>query len=306
MNKKIVSLGLATAMAVSLAVPALAYAEIMPISAPISNSETAPARYAYTIAVNGTPLDLVRLPAGEGLPLRAVAEADFGAADWYPDENISQFYFGSQNSVRVNYLDNTITVNDKAAEGKAVVIDGVTFVPATVLAMLDGNYKVALDEAAAAYTITSRNGEPMMKLARDISTELDMGNLGYTTPADLEEYHGIKAENFTEVAAFFPMMISANSVVVGKLAEGKEAAAKEQFEAYRKQQEKSFEHYMMQNLPAVKAAECVVKDGYILFVIGGQYKDPDFEDPNFPANPKTAKDAVKVFEDFVAAQKAAV
>ncbi|MEG1849258.1 MAG: hypothetical protein RR197_01735, partial [Oscillospiraceae bacterium] len=42
------------------------------------------------------------------------------------------------------------------------------------------------DEAAASYTIATKNGEPMMKLARDIQAELDMGMGAAPTEEELE------------------------------------------------------------------------------------------------------------------------
>ena len=50
--------------------------------------------YSGTITLNGTKLDTAKLPdapAGSVIPLRAVAEADYGFADWYADENRSFF-----------------------------------------------------------------------------------------------------------------------------------------------------------------------------------------------------------------------
>ena len=50
--------------------------------------------YSGTITLNGTKLDTSKLPdapAGSVIPLRTVAEADYGFADWYADENRSFF-----------------------------------------------------------------------------------------------------------------------------------------------------------------------------------------------------------------------
>ena len=63
------------------------------------------------------------------------------------------------------------------------------------------------------------------------------------------------------------MITSPDTIIIGKLAEGKEAQAKADLEAYRQQQEDTFSWYLSHNLPKVQDARTVVKDGYLLFVI---------------------------------------
>ena len=69
--------------------------------------------YSGTITLNGTKLDTSKLPdapAGSVIPLRTVAEADYGFADWYADENRS-FFSLDGNSIYVDCATGAIEVN---------------------------------------------------------------------------------------------------------------------------------------------------------------------------------------------------
>ena len=96
--KRILSATLALALGLSLGGSALA----------------ASGGYAGSITVNGTALDTASLPAAPAgavyLPLRAVAEADYGFADWYADENRSYFALDG-NRVYVDCATGAIEVN---------------------------------------------------------------------------------------------------------------------------------------------------------------------------------------------------
>ena len=69
------------------------------------------------------------------------------------------------------------------------------------------------------------------------------------------------------VHTHFAMMVSPDTVVVGKLAQDGEETARAGLEAYRQQQEDTFSWYLTQNLPKVENAQVVVEGEYILFLI---------------------------------------
>ena len=246
MKKTAGTLALAAALTGSLLVPALA-------------AETTPA-----ITLNGAALDLSGLPAAQGIPMRLVAEADHGSASWFSDDNTGFFYLSGVR-IEVSFQDGSVTVDGTPAEGtSALVKDGVTFLPVSFLEELEG-FSVTQGEDGS-LSITTPNNDPLVKLAYEIT---DAGNVGYgmTANAEVLDTHSIRSDSFTEVFGFFPMMTSPDTVIVGKLADGKEEQARTDLEAYRKQQEDTFSWYLAQNLPKVQDARTVVKDGYILFVI---------------------------------------
>ena len=84
----------------------------------------------------------------------------------------------------------------------------------------------------------------------------------------LTDAYGIPTGSFEQVVAFFPMITSPDTVIIGKLAEGAdEEAIKAALETYRQGQEDTFSWYLSQNLPKVQDARLVVQNGYLLFLI---------------------------------------
>ena len=258
MMKRMGALALTAAVAGTLVLTALA-------QEPETAVPTAPDGSGAAITVNGEPLDLTGLPAGgEGLPMRLVAESDHGSASWYPEENLGAFYF-SNISVQVSFADGSVTVGDTVLEGvTAQVVDGVTFLPASIFDGLEG-FSVTSEDGSVA--ITTPNGAPLMQLAYAVA---DAANVGYGMSVDAEALtaYGIDGSNFEEVAGFFPMITSPDTVIVGKVAEGKLDALTEQLDAYRQQQYDTFSWYLSQNLPKVEDARTVTSGDYILFLIG--------------------------------------
>ena len=105
--KKAAALGLSLALTASMTLPALA-AEAMPISAK--------AGYDTAITLNGQVLDTSAIPAVDGenmIPLRLIAESDYGSASWFEEENNGWFYLEGGN-ITVNFADNSITVGDES------------------------------------------------------------------------------------------------------------------------------------------------------------------------------------------------
>ena len=264
--KKIASLALTAALAGSLAVPALAAEAPVLISAPVDG-------YTTQITLNGEAVDTAGIPAAaEGLlPMRLLAEADHGSAYWDEENNEGWFYFGD-NRVVIKFADNSVTVNDVAVDVDAAdVIAGVTYMSADVFEGWEG-YTVAWGDPTAegfqSVSITTPNNDPAVKLAYEIQ---ELCSMGFGMQADeqtLTDAYGVPAGSFEQVTAFFPMITSPDTVIIGKLAEGADQAAVEAaLETYRQGQEDTFSWYLTQNLPKVQDARLVVENGWLLFLI---------------------------------------
>ena len=263
--KKLTTLALTAALAGTLALPALAVEPIHPISAQTG--------YTTQITLNGEVLDTTGVPGVPNalLPLRLLAEADHGSAYWNQEENESWFTFGD-NRITVSFTDNSVSVNDQAVEVSDVeVIAGVTFVTGDVFDGLEG-YQVEWQEGQGdgdnQVSITTPNNDPMVKLAYEIMDESGMAYGMRADDATLTEAYQIPVDQFEQVIAFFPMITSPDTVVVGKLAEGADVeAVKAALEAYRQSQEDTFSWYLSQNLPKVQDARVVISGDYLLFLI---------------------------------------
>ena len=274
--KKLGTAALTLALAGTMAVPAFA-AEGLLIS---SN----PNAYGTAITLNGQALDTSSIPAASRsdlLPLRLVAESDHGSAYWDEESNEGWFNFGAER-ITVQFEANTILVNDVAVNTTAEVHDGITYVPAAVLEGLEG-FTVSVEDASV--TITTPNNDPMVKLAYSIMDNSEM--FGSRTYEDtLAQAYQIPVEQFEQIVAFFPMITSPDTVIVGKLVDGAdEKAVTDALEAYRKQQEDTFSWYLAQHLPKVQDARTVIENGYVFFYIG-----------------EKADEAETMFRDFVSAQ----
>ena len=257
--KKLGTAALALALTGALALPAFA-AEETPVLI------SAKVDYTTAITLNGETLDTVGIPAASDsmLPLRLLAEADHGSAYWDESSNESWFTFG-ENRITVRFADNTITVNDVPVNTTAEVHNGVTYVPASVFSGMDG-FTVTSD--ADAVTITTPNNDPMVKLAYSIMENSEMfGSRAYEDT--LADAYKIPVDQFEQIVAFFPMITSPDTVIVGKLVEGAdEKAVTDALEAYRQSQEDTFSWYLSQHLPKVQDARTVLENGYLLFFIG--------------------------------------
>lgn len=276
--KKLCATALSLALTASLAAPALAAErlDIMPISAPVT--------YGYSITVNGTALDTAALPFADSgyIPMRLVAESDHGGASWYEEEKLGSFYMEGLR-IEVNFADSSVKLGDKALDDKAIVANGVTFLP---LSVFDGIEGYSVKESDAKIDITTPNNSPLVQLAYAIAEGTGMGIGMKLAHQDLKENYNIPVEDFTELTAFFPMIVSADTLIVGKLGDKANLEAiKAAVEAYRQSQEDTFSWYLPQNLERVQKAQTVVKDGYFLFLIA-----------------EKADKGVELFNSFVAEQ----
>lgn len=274
--KKLGTAALTLALAGAMAVPAFA-AENLVIS-PNPNA------YSTAITLNGEALDTTGIPAASRpdlLPMRLVAEADHGSAYWDQENNEGWFQFG-EGRIVVQFEANTILVNDVAVNTTAEVHNGVTYVPAAVLEGLEGFTATVSDDTV---TITTPNNDPMVKLAYSIMD--NSGMFGSRTYEDmLTDAYQIPADQFEQIVAFFPMITSPDTIIVGKLSDGAdEKAVTDALEAYRQRQEDTFSWYLSQHLPKVQDARTVIEDGYVFFFIG-----------------EKADEAEQMFRDYVAAQ----
>lgn len=214
--------------------------------------------------------EIPNAPAGY-LPLRAVVQADGGSAYWDGDAYQSSFYL-EKDRIVTDFNDMSISVNDEKVEGQALLVEGVTYVPSTVLSLLEGVTVTdnSTDEGES-YAITTPNGTPLMMMASSVMESAGLFRGMKQTPAELEEFwgeaHGFKAEYMTEGVAFLPMMTSPDTMILGKLTEGSQEALEAALESYRKQQEETFSWYLSQNLPKVENAKFVVEGDWFLFLM---------------------------------------
>ena len=263
--KKIAALALTAALAGSLAVPALA--------AEAPSDIAAATGYPAQLTLNGVEVDTAGLPApsqNKLLPMRLLAETDHGSAYWDEENNEGWFYFGD-NRIVVKFADNSVWINDEQVKSTAYVTAGVTFVESGVLAMLEGYTVEWADPTAGGFqavSVTTPNNDPMVKLAYEIQETCSMAFGMEADEQTLTDAYGIPAGSFEQVVAFFPMITSPDTLVVGKLAEGADVdAVKEALETYRQGQEDTFSWYLGQHLPKVQDARLVVEGDYLFFLI---------------------------------------
>ena len=274
--KRFGAAALTLALAGAMTVPAFAAEDLL-----ISPNPNA---YATSITLNGETLDTTGVPAASRadlLPMRLVAEADHGSAYWDEENNEGWFNFGGD-KITVQFEANTILVNDVAVNTTAEVVGGVTYVPAAVLEGLEG-FSVTVEDSSV--TITTPNNDPMVKLAYSIMENSEMYGMR-TDEETLAEAYQFPVDQFEQVVAFFTMITSPDTIIVGKLAEdANEKVVTDALEAYRQSQEDTFSWYLSQHLPKVKDARTVIEDGYVFFFIG-----------------EKADEAEQMFRDYVAAQ----
>lgn len=234
--------------------------------------------YTYSRSIPGwgsetVTVELTELPqvAAGYVPMRAVAQADYGSATWYEGDGYSSFFMGGARFT-VHFEDLSVEVNDQTAEGvSALLIDGVTYLPVSVFEGLEGfSVTDSSSDGSECYEIGTPNGAPLMKLAYEIAGDSSLIRGGKRTMEEMEEWYGelgFKAEYTTEGVAFLPMMTYPDTLVLGKMAEGQEEALGAFLEAYRANQEGTFSWYLGQHLPKVQNAKFVTEGDWFLFLI---------------------------------------
>ena len=208
--------------------------------------------YAGSITINGTALDTSGLPAASApytaVPLRSVAESDYGYAAWYPEEGRS-FFSLDGNSIYVDCATGAIELNGEAQTG------------------MTASFTPTVQDSRIA--IVTPNGEALTKLARQIIAKIELGASNKPAESELKEYYGLDTARFDEVAAFFPMMISADTIVIGKVKSGEMDAVKKELEAVRARTQQSFEQYLPEPLERAKNGRVVTSGDYVMLIISG-------------------------------------
>lgn len=234
--------------------------------------ETVDAPTALPILVlDGETVDTTGIPAAPlgYVPMRLLSELNGGSASWYPDEGNALFFL-DETSIVVDFNDMTVQVAQELQEGVKPYLDpaGYTFLPVSLLDTLES---VTVTDDGECYTITTSASDPDKKVVMSIMEAVELGARMKSTPAEMEEYMGIHQENFTKVIGYFPMMINADTIVIGQVAEGKMDAGKEDLEARKQTTIQSFEHYLEGPYEMAKNGQIVVApDGaHIMLIISG-------------------------------------
>jgi len=261
-----------------------------------------PARYAAQVAVNGKPLepvtfenmdpetfettqltmgmeDIPGAPAGY-VPMRILCAADpKGFADWIPSEDSAVFSFrGSSFAVYFNNM--RVEMGGETVEGvTAYLSQGVTFLPVSFLATLEG---VTVDDHpemdSERYDI-SFYVDPVLALCDAVAEGADMA-AGMELTDDIFEMYGIDLANFEKVSGYMPMMnTQADTVVIGKYADkADKAAAKADLEKLKAAQMQAFEHYLPGVYEVAKAGQIVEsEDGKWVMLIISEDNDKAIE-----------------------------
>lgn len=263
--KKLGTLALTLTLTGAMALPALAAEEPELVIAPADTG------YGQTIVLNGETLDLTGIPGVSGeelLPLRLLAEADHGSAYWDEENNESWFTFGD-NRITVKFADNSVWLDDQQVKSTAQVADGITFVEAGVLSMLEG-YTVDRNPELDVnrIDITTPNNDPMVKTAYQIREESGMAFGMRSDNAEVAPLFQLPEDTFEQAICFTSMNTTPDIMVLAKLADGAdETAVKEALEAHRQSQHDTFSWYLAQNLPKVEDARILVEDGYVFYLI---------------------------------------
>lgn len=240
--KRASSAALALTLAASLAPAALA--EDLPLLISPAPAKT----YQTQLFLNGEVLDASHIPAAQPdlIPMRLLSESDGGFAEWYQEENQGFFYVADHRIV-VYFSDLSVELDGEKLEGVAAALtDGVTFLPAEALALVDGvevdlNPEMDVDRV----DVTTPNGQPLTKLANSIIEEIQMGSSMKNSPEELKEYLGVDPANFDQIVAYSPMMVNADTIFIGHYAsEADKDAAKAQFQARLEAVQQSFENYL--------------------------------------------------------------
>ncbi len=204
--------------------------------------------YQTQLFLNGETLDTAKIPGAQAklIPMRLLTEADGGFAEWYEDDH-QGFFFLADRRLLVDFSDLSVELDGEKLEGvTATLTQGVTFLPADVLAQLDGvevdlNLELDVDRV----DIATPNGRPLNKLANSIIEEVGLNCSQKLSAEELKEYIGVDTANFDEIVAISPLMVNADTLFIGRYAEeADKEAAKEQFDGELKRVQQSFEHYL--------------------------------------------------------------
>lgn len=227
---------------------------------------TVSAGYTGTISVNGSVLSTAALPASPTtvtVPLRAIVEADGGYAEWFAGDNLCVFGFGDY-TIDIDVATGKIMVNWVDSGLKASFINGTTFVPVSLFSKMDG---YTGKQSGANLTITTPNSLITTKTAKEIISTLNMAASMKASATEMESFYGLTAANFDEVVGYFPMMINADTVIIGKVKSGKMDEVKTQLEAIRAQTQSNFTNYLPGPEEMAKNGQIVTDGDYVMLII---------------------------------------
>lgn len=224
--------------------------------------------YGYTLVVNGETVDTSTYPEAEGIPMAALAQADYGNTYFDEEAKVDTGYFEGS-SIDVNTANGEVTVtgsDDTAAKFTgASYVGGYTFLPLEAVNAMAG-YTATLN--GTTIEVATPNGTELVKLAHKI---LEAADIGYSMKMELGlmmENYDVDMANIEEGYFFGGMMTTPDCLIIAKLAEGADVEnVRAGFEAHRQSQHDTFSWYLSQNLPKVEAAKLVIKNGYAMLLI---------------------------------------
>ena len=255
----------ALALALTAGLSTAAFAEERPMTPALAARP-----YANTIILNGDKLDTSAIPFMEDaalVPMRLIAEGDFGSADWWAEDGMGIFFLGDS-LLQVTFSTGEIVLEDETVASTGVLNSGVTFIPVDVLSQVEG-YEVKTSEGTI--EITTPNNDPLIKAGHSVmkASKADMGIV--SDREEMKEFYSIPTDEFESIFGMFSMMTSPDAVIMGKLKEGADVeAVKAAVEAYRAQQEETFTWYLSDNLPKTQNAKVVEENGWFLFLIAAE------------------------------------
>lgn len=253
--------------------------------------------YATTITINGQALeeytyekessgygsetitvaltDLPSVPAGY-VPMRAIAQADGGYAQWFKDSNTARLYMGDSSiAIVVSFADMSVKVDGELLEGvEAKLLNGTTFLPVSIFDSLGEGFSWVDNSAdgVESYEIKTLNGTPLRVLANQVHESANMGGMK-TSMEELILYYGeefgFNGEMMADCIAYLPVSTNADTLILAKLTdESKREEIKAAFEAYQASQlERCQWGYLQASLPAIENAQIVFEGDWALFLI---------------------------------------
>ncbi len=224
--------------------------------------------YGYTLVVNGETVDTSAYPQAEGIPMAALAEADYHNTYFDEEAKVETGHFEGS-SIDVNTATGEITVygsDDTTTQFTgATYVGGYTFLPLEAVNAMAG-YTATLN--GTTIEVSTPNGTELVKLARKI---IEAAGIGFNMKMELDlmlENYDVNMANIEEGYFFGGMMTTPDCLIIAKLAEGADVEnVRAGLEAYRQGQHDTFSWYLGYNLPKVDAAKLVIKNGYAMLLI---------------------------------------
>lgn len=108
----------------------------------------------------------------------------------------------------------------------------------------------------------------MEELAEQIRSSVSFGMMMAQPAEDLEAATGVKGEYFSEIAAYLPMRIGSDTLMIGKLAENVQMEiVEEALKAHLDNLIKTFETYLPEAYEMAKQGQIVHRGDYVMLVV---------------------------------------